>query len=135
MTRSRSRFVLAALVASSFVLVPVVSSCKPADPDAVKGSSDSSKDKDKDKDGKKKKPKKDKEAKKEDKPVTRNEADGDLDPDAPQDTTPPKPLTIDDQRLLTDLKAENAELKRRLAEGGHPDRIMGIINAHEHLYH
>jgi predicted TIM-barrel fold metal-dependent hydrolase len=85
------------------------------------------------KDEGKKKPKKDK--KKDDAPKEEKRTDdGVIDGDQPDDWKAPKPITIDEARLLQDLKAENAELKRKMADGKSP-RMTGIINAHEHLYH
>jgi predicted TIM-barrel fold metal-dependent hydrolase len=45
-----------------------------------------------------------------------------------------KPLSIDGQRIVRALEAENAALRRQLKDGVSADPYRGLINAHEHLY-
>ena len=42
------------------------------------------------------------------------------------------PLPIATERVLRALEADNAALRRQIAEGPRPDAYQGIINAHEH---
>jgi len=50
---------------------------------------------------------------------------------APVKKAPPLPIATD--RILRALEADNAALKRQLAEGQRPDVYTDLINAHEHL--
>ncbi len=54
--------------------------------------------------------------------------------DQPEKFKPPPPRPIDTERIVRALEAENAELKRLVAEGKPNSRYAGMINAHEHLY-
>ena len=51
-------------------------------------------------------------------------------------STLPKPATSDKNAIIRQLSAENASLKRQLANAQRPDPYasLGIINSHEHLF-
>lgn len=58
----------------------------------------------------------------------------DDDHEQPEKFKPPAPRPIDVERIVRGLEAENAQLKRQLAEGKPSSSFPGMINAHEHLY-
>jgi predicted TIM-barrel fold metal-dependent hydrolase len=63
-----------------------------------------------------------------------NKEDDTDDHDQPEKFKPPPPRPIEVERVIRALEAENADLKRRIAEGKASSKFPGMINAHEHLY-
>lgn len=64
----------------------------------------------------------------------KGEDDDKDDHEQPEKFKPPPPRPIETERIVRALEAENAELKRQLAEGKTNSKFAGMINAHEHLY-
>lgn len=56
------------------------------------------------------------------------------DHEQPEKFKPPPPRPIEVERIVRGLEAENAALKRQIAEGKSSSSFPGMINAHEHLY-